>query len=331
MDIRTSSFTDLAAWCRRLGLSAQGDRAALENRIYEYYGVEPPQRTDDGKSEITIESAQKTEYFSLDEFKEDYVRLDGGVSMKMYDREKGRAYTIQADSILYNQTEKLLSARGNVRYSISGGGRDESFSGESLTMNIETWEGYFFDGTTFRDRTVDEVSLTFRIQGEFVSRSSSEFVIMEDASITSSPGIPANYHISADRIWILAPGEWGLSGATLKVGNIPVFYFPFFFYPGDEVAFHPVFGMRSRVGTFMQTTTYFLGNRKNAEFPFAFLDVSSGDDGDKVKERHGMFLRDTEENLPAYAADRYLKTIFDVYSNLGIYAAFAGELSGMYE
>jgi lipopolysaccharide assembly outer membrane protein LptD (OstA) len=330
MDIKTSSFTDLAQWCRRLGLSAQGDRTALENRIYEYYGVKPPVKIEDGKSEITIESAYTTEYFSLEEFKEDYVRLDGGVYMKMYDKEKGHTYTIRADSILYNQTQKLLSATGDVRYSITGGGRDESFSGESLTMNIETWEGYFFDGTTFRERTVEETSLTFHIQGEFVSRSSSDFVIMENASITSSPRVPANYHISADRIWILAQGEWGLRGATLNVGNIPVFYFPFFFYPGDEVVFHPVFGTRSRVGPFMQTTTYFIGNRTNAEFPFAFLNVSEDSANDKVKEGHGIFLRDTDEKLQS-GPDRYLKAIFDVYSNLGIYTALSGELSGMNE
>jgi lipopolysaccharide assembly outer membrane protein LptD (OstA) len=331
MDIKTASFTDLALWCRRLGLSPQGDRKTLENRIYEYYSVQPPLTSEDEKSEITVESAQRTEYFSLEEFKEDYVRLDGGVYMKMYDKEKGYTYTIKADSILYNQTLKLVSATGDVEYSITGAGRDESFTGESLTMNIESWEGYFFDGTTFRDRTVEEISLTFRIQGEFVSRSSSDFVIMENATITSSPRVPATYHIQADKIWILAQGEWGLSGATLNVGNIPVFYFPFFFYPGDEVVFHPVFGTRSRAGTFMQTTTYFIGNRKNAEFPFAFLNITEDSENDKVKEGHGIFLRDTDEKMAQGGSDRYLKAIFDVYSNLGVYTALSGELSGLNE
>jgi lipopolysaccharide assembly outer membrane protein LptD (OstA) len=329
MDIKTSSFTDLALWCSRLGLSSQGDRRALENRLYEYYGVQAPLAISDEASEITIESSQRTEYFSLEEFKEDYVRLDGGVFMKMSDKKKGHTYTIKADSILYNQTLKLLSANGHVEYSITGGGRDESFTGESLTMNIDTWEGYFFDGTTFRDRTVEETPLTFRIQGEFVSRSSSDFVIMENATITSSPRIPANYHIQANKIWILDKGEFGLSGATLNVGHIPVFYFPFFFYPGDEVIFHPVFGQRTREGTFMQTTTYFLGNRKNTAFPFAFLNVADEGDNDKLKERHGMFLHDTDEKLQT-GENTYLKAIFDVYSNLGAYAGLGGDISGMF-
>jgi lipopolysaccharide assembly outer membrane protein LptD (OstA) len=329
MDIKTSSFTDLALWCTRLGLSAQGDRSTLERRLYEYYGVQPPQTIADESSEITIERSQRTEYFSLEEFKEDYVRLDGGVFMKMTDKKKGHTYTIKADSILYNQTLKLLSANGHVEYSISGGGRDESFTGESLTMNIDTWEGYFFDGTTFRDRTVEEADLTFRIQGEFVSRSSSDFVIMENATITSSPRIPANYRIEADKIWILDKGEFGLSGATLNVGHIPVFYFPFFFYPGDEVIFHPVFGQRTREGTFMQTTTYFIGNRKNTAFPFAFLNVADEGDNDKIKETRGIFLHDTEEALGT-GENTYLKAMFDVYSNLGTYVGLGGDISGMF-
>ncbi|MDR2589366.1 MAG: hypothetical protein LBC67_08060 [Spirochaetales bacterium] len=329
MDIRTSSFTELAAWCKRLGLPADGDRASLERRIYEYYGLDVPKKEEQGAggNEIKIESAQKTEYFSLDDFKEDYVRLDGGVSMRIVDSQKGHTYTITANSIIYNQNRKLLNAVGDVAYSITGEGRDEVFTGESITLNIDSWEGYFFEGTTFRERTVEEKPLTFRIRGEFVSRSTTDFVVMENARITSSPRLPPNYEIRADKIWILGPGDWGLSGATLHVGNIPVFYFPFFFYPGDEVVFHPVFGTRSREGTFMQTTTYFLGNRKNEEFPFAFLQLTDDEENNKVKERHGIFLRDTDVKLEN--TDRYVKLIFDAYTNLGFFTGIGIELSGM--
>ncbi len=274
MDIRASSFSELAAWCGRLGLSTQGSRTDLENRLFSHYKVTPPEKTGPDESVIDIQSADSTEYFSLEQFNEDYVRLDGGVLISLKDAEKGYTYTIKADSVLFNQTLKLLSASGGVEYKITGEGRDEVFSGDSLTLNTDTWEGYFFDGASFRDRTIDNETLKFRIQGEFISRSSQDFVVMDDAWITSSPRIPANYQIKAEKVWILGPGEWGIRNASLYVGHIPVFYLPFFFYPGDEVVFHPVFGYRSREGTFLQTTTYFTGNRKTEELPLSFLQLT---------------------------------------------------------
>ena len=327
MEIRSSSFGELADWCRRLGLSAQGNRTDIENRLYAHFGISPAERKTVVDSEIKIESAQNTEYFSLDEFGEKYVRLDGGVRITLQDREKGYTYTILGDSILFNQTRKLLSATGNVEYRITGGDRDEVFNGGSLTVDISTWEGYFFEGSSIRERTIDEKSLIFRIQGEFISRSSSDFVIMEDAGITSSARIPANYQIKAEKIWILGPGEWGLRSASLHVGHIPIFYFPFFFYPGDEVLFHPVFGYRSREGTFLQTTTYFLGNRPQEQMPFSFLQLTEDTVNDRRKERQGIFLRDTDRKLSF--PERYIKGIFDVYSRLGAFAGIGGDLSGL--
>ena len=143
--------------------------------------------------------------------------------------------------------------------------------------------------------------------------------------ITSSPNIPANYHIEASKIWIFGPGEWGLQNATLYVGHIPLFYFPFFFYPGDEAVFHPTFGYRTREGTFMETTTYFIGNRKNnADSAFSFLQLTDNEANDKVKERHGLFLRDTDKKIEH--PDWYVKALFDVYSRLGAFAGVQGDL-----
>jgi lipopolysaccharide assembly outer membrane protein LptD (OstA) len=327
MDIGTASFSDLAEWCTRLGLSPRGTRSELESRLYKFYDVIPPRKEEEDGSVILIESAQNTEYFSLEQYGEDYVRLDGGVHLTMRDAKKGYSYTIRADSILFNQTLKLLGASGNVEYRISGEGRDEIFKGESLTLDIDTWEGYFFRGSTFKDRTIEGESLAFRIQGEFISRSSKDFIVMEEADITSSPKLPANYNIKAQKIWIFGPGEWGIKNATLQVGHIPVFFFPFFFYPGDEVLFHPVFGYRTREGTFVQTTTYFLGNRSRSQEPLSFLQLTDQSENDKVKARHGIFLRDTDEKLakPGW----YIKGLLDVYSRLGAYAGIDGDLPGI--
>ncbi len=325
MEIRSASFIELAEWCQKLKLSSKGSRAELEDRLFKFYGVEPPKKEAEQGTIIKIESASNTEYFSLDRYGEDYVRLDGGVLITMEDKKKGHSYVIKADSILYNQTLKLLNANGNVEYRITGEGRDETFSGESVTIDLDTWEGFFLKGASKKDRQIESEKLTFTIQGDFISRSSKDFVIIENGNITSSPNIPANYHISAKKIWIFGPGEWGLQNATLYVGHIPLFYFPFFFYPGDEAVFHPVFGYKTREGTFMQTSTYLVGNRKNnKDAAFSFLQLTENEANDKVKERHGIFLRDTDRKLEH--PDWYVKILCDIYSRLGAFAGIQGEL-----
>ncbi|MFQ3619871.1 MAG: hypothetical protein SNJ78_02890 [Spirochaetales bacterium] len=323
LQISTATFAELADWCKDLGLPTSGTRKDLEVRLYQYYGLSVPKEEEKEEGTLVqIKSAATTEYYSLDTFEEDYVRLEGGVHLVMEDRKKGNTYTLFADSVLYNRSRKLLSAHGNVRYAIKYEGGEEKFSGSSLLINLDNWEGYFIEGLSLRDRTISGEVLTFRLQGEFVSRSKSDFMLMEEASITSSPRIPANYHLRAGKIWIFGPEEWGVKDATLYVGHIPVFYFPFFFYPSDEVIFHPVFGYRSREGTFIQTTTYLVGNRKQEGGGSSFLQLSDPKPNDRVKERHGIFLKDTEERL-AYP-DRYAKLLLDVYSRLGIYAGLEG-------
>lgn len=327
LQITTSTFIELADWCKRLGLSTEGTRKDLEERLYTYYGISPAKPEEQEKEKETlvqIKSASSTEYYSLPEFDEEYVRLDGGVHLVMEDTKKGTTYTLFADSVLYNRSKKLLSAYGNVRYEIKSQGKEEKFNGSNILINLDTWEGYFLQGQSIRERTISGEPLTFRLRGEFISRSASDFVLMEDASITSSTSLPPHYRLEAGKIWILGPQEWGVKDATLYVGNIPIFYFPFFFYPGDEVVFHPVFGYKSREGTFFQTTTYLVGNRKNEAGTASFLQLSDMGPNDRVKSRHGIFLKDTEEKLPH--PDWYVKLLLDAYSRLGVYGGIEGSL-----
>ncbi len=331
LQISTSTFIELSDWCKRLGLSTEGTRKDLEFRLYSYYGISPS-KPEEGEKEketlVQIKSASSTEYYSLEEFDEEYVRLDGGVHLIMEDTKKGTTYTLFADSVLYNRSKKLLSAYGNVRYQIKSQGKEEKFSGTNILINLDTWEGYFLKGESIRERTLAGEPLTFRLQGEFISRSTSDFVLMEEASITSSINLPPHYRLEAEKIWILGPSEWGVQKATLYVGNIPIFYFPFFFYPGDEVVFHPVFGYKSREGTFFQTTTYLIGNRKSEAGSASFLQLSETGPNDRVKSLHGIFLKDTEEKLPH--PDWYLKLFFDAYSRLGVYGGVEGSLPNLF-
>ena len=109
MDIRTSSLMELAAWCRELGLSEGGTREELAARLRSHYGLPSVQGTDLGEERIiTIESANTTEYFTIEVVDEEYARLRGDVIISL--REDNAVHRIKAWEILYNRTRNVLTA-----------------------------------------------------------------------------------------------------------------------------------------------------------------------------------------------------------------------------
>ena len=251
LDLRTATYFELAAWCNRLGLSTQGSRSELQRRLEQYYEI-PPQQVEQEKetneTEIEIESADRSRYYDLEEPPEQYLEFLGSVVLVMFDDESGSVHRISADKIIFNQETNSLTATGNLRYVLEQEESPETFTGEGLTVNLDDWQGVFIRGTSKTERTVEEEELTFFYTGNTIYRLADDTIIMKEGNITSSESDEPYYHIDADRIWVLGPGEWALQNAVLYVGRVPVFYFPFFFYPGNELRMHPATGYRDIEG-----------------------------------------------------------------------------------
>ena len=117
MDIKTSTLTELAAWCRELGISEGGSKEDLATRLRAYYKLRPQKSPPEDQRIITIESAKTTEYFTLDVVDEEYARLKGDVIISLKD---GTAlHRIKAWEILFNRTRNVMTASGNVEYNFS--------------------------------------------------------------------------------------------------------------------------------------------------------------------------------------------------------------------
>lgn len=321
LDIRTADYYELIAWCRQLGLSERGARKDLQNRLYAFYGITPPQEPEEKRgTRIVVESARSTEYFTIDQIDESYLRLAGGIRLAIYGEDESSVHRIEADTILFNQTNDTISATGNVTYVLEKDGETETFSGPSLSFNVDSWDGTFVEGVTTRERTVEEEELTFYFGGETITRSEGDVITLENGTITSSKPVDPYYHVRARKIWVLAPGEWGLRDAVLHVGRVPVLYIPFFFNPAEELVFHPVFGTRDREGNFMQTTTYLLGEKERTESPFSFLQIAGEDTQETKKELKGLFLRRTDEPKDEDRREGwFIKLLFDLYTRLGVH------------
>lgn len=335
-DIATADLYQLIDWCRILALDHRGGVESLRTRLYEYYGYEPTvpgevQSQIDEAQRITIRSADTTRYFTLETRNEGYVEISGGVVLELYSPAEGSTHAIQADRLLYNQSTGDISASGNVRYALGEEGtQEETFFGESLTVNLGSWESRFLKGYTLQDRTINEQEISFTFFGETIARSPQEILFLEEGSITSSQMEDPSYRIDADQIWVFEPGEWLLNGATFYLGRVPVLYFPFFFQLRDKMLINPSFGFDQRDGAYLQTTTYLYGAQpKSDEESLSFLQLAEEEDAGRVTEIRGLYRRTkenptNEEIASARRAEErgeYFRLLFDYYSRLGLVGA----------
>ena len=326
LDIDTASYYEVVAWCRELGLSDSGSRRELQARLLKHYDLQPAAQPERAARRIEVERAAESEYFTIEEVDEKYVLLRGDVVVTLVDEASDVRHRIEAQRLLYNQSENTISGQGNITYTMTRQGMEEVFQAQRFTFDLGTWEGVFYSGTIAKERSVAGRTLTFVFTGDSIQRLEDDTVVLSDGRLTSSenPEDPY-YHLKAERIWVLAPGEWALRNAVLYLGRVPVMYVPFFFYPGQEFFFHPSVGYRAREGSFLHTTIYLMGQKERKESPFSFLRITEQESPTFVTEVEGLFLKKAEgvDDEPV-ERNRFLKVLLDLYSRLGVFSGIEG-------
>ena len=315
MDIRTSSLMELAAWCRELGLSEGGTREDLASRLRSHYNISSARTSQAEQRIITIESAKTTEYFTLEAVDEEYARLRGDVIVSLKDG--AAVHRIKAWEILYNRTRNVLSATGAVEYVKEEGDSRETFKGASITVNLDNWSSIFVEGASEKSRA--GTGAAYRFAGTVISRNDEEVTVLTGAEITNAANEESYWSLHASKLWLLPGNDWAILNAVLKVGNVPLLYLPFFYYPSDEIVFHPVLGVRTRDGTFLQTTIYILGQPKTDQVTEnSITKIFGGASGDTGKIREGVFLRSSGEKK-VDPNEATLKVFADGYVNMGAF------------
>ncbi|MBN1241450.1 MAG: LPS-assembly protein LptD [Spirochaetales bacterium] len=309
MDLESSDLAALLARCRELGLPETGDEAELRARLYEHYGLEPPAGATGGGVSVRVLAADTARSYELDG--ERLTVLEGGVSLEL-EAEDGSVHRLFADSVVYNVELGMVYARGHVTYRTEGA---EAFTGSALAIDLGSWSGRFLGGRTLRDASIGEADGLF-FEADEIVRSTGDSASFRDGLITSCDlEDDPHWSIRASKVWLLAPGEWAIANAWLSVGEVPLLWLPFFYYPGEELVFHPVFGYRDREGRFVQTTTYLLGAKPPAKESTLPLSLA-GDGSDGGKTLKGLFLR-TDPDAEAERGSDYVKLIADAYGTLG--------------
>jgi hypothetical protein len=326
LDIATAGYYGLLSMIRELKLDERGDIETLRARLRSYYGIAiTPSRSQDqaARRSVIIESADSTDYFEIEGRR--YARLSGNVSLRFAEEGGAATHRIKAQGVAYEVEGNILDAWGDVVYTAERKGSVEVYYAESMSFDLSAQEGILLSVESVR-KLKEGLSLEFSFDARAVERLPGGATRFEDAVITSSEDDPPAWRIEARRLIILGGGEWALEDASLKVGEIPTLWLPWFYYPNEEAVFHPVFGTRDREGYLVQTTTYFLGEKPPKKDSGSILKFD--DSGDtQAKRVKGFFLRSVPGEQKAAASKDSLKLMVDAYSNLGFLVAIEGHYS----
>lgn len=278
-----------------------------------------------GTSTVTIEKANRTEYIKDPDSQDEVICFTGDVSLNVVKNDQ--TIRIQADTVTFNRTHSSLYAEGNITFSReTTGSSTENLTARTLLFNIDTLEGIFDQGRVVQEQS-GNINLpsgsSLYVSSDLFGRDNSGTVAFDSGTLTFCDDPDPHWQIKATRIWLLPGNEFSFFNAVLYVGHLPVMYFPFFYYPKDEMIFNPVFSYDVRRGYSFQTTMYIIGRKP----------LPSGNDDDglfsfmrttelKKQEREGLFLRNLDESDTA--GPNSLKIMADLYSNLGIMAGAEG-------
>lgn len=174
--------------------------------------------------------------------------------------------TLKSDIVELDTENKTLKASGNVELKQD----DDTFSGDGLVLFWEELDIVVFDGnsSSSRSNSVGD-GIEFYAVGKKISYTGDQNTVYFTDGIISTRKDDPNWSIKAKKIGLLG-SDLFFKGATVKIGRVPVFYLPFFFYPGTTMTFNPSIGISSSKGMYINTTTEIYG-----KYPFGGSSSSS--------------------------------------------------------
>lgn len=133
--------------------------------------------------------------------------------------------TIRADQIEFHQSSGNIFARDNVRIFKDG----QVVDAEEIIYNIHSGEMT----TSQLKSALEPIFYT----SETVQRPDEESggpILLDKATFTTHDAERPNFHIKANKLEIYPDDKVVMHGAKLHMGDVPVFWFPYFVQPMDE-------------------------------------------------------------------------------------------------
>jgi LPS-assembly protein len=173
--------------------------------------------------------------------------------------------TIRADQIEFHRSTGNIFARDNVRIFKDG----QVVDAEEIVYNIHSGET-----TTSQFKSALEPVFIASDDVNRPEEGSGGPIVMHDAFFTTHDSANPDYHVRVKKLEIYPDDKLVMHGARLHVGDMPIFWFPYYVQPLDEdLGYYFTPGWNSAWGGFLLNRYGFmLGENYNAK---AHLDLRS--------------------------------------------------------
>ena len=312
----SESLRNMAA-LRGIDTSLSDDR--IRNELYKAEGLEAVSEREDeeGTYSVLIEGA---DYLSSSQ---GVITLRGNASLSF---SKGDDETIMSsDEVVIDTSSSLIVALGNVNFSSQGENNAQRIDADIVSFYWEKGNLVVENASTLNERKNSEgEDVKVYSVGERLTYFDNGSAIYEDGYIASSDDDPLS-SISASRITMLPGSDMLIENAVLNIGRVPIFYFPFFFFPGSRITGNPSFGFTSTRGAFLNTTFEIFGhsqlidNSDSSSFASIFSDV---DESDNLVPRGAYYTADQDLSALeswADASESHMAVMADAYQETGLH------------
>jgi len=344
--IMSSTHDELVAMCMAYGLDNTGDDSAMRQLLLEYFGV-TEEEEDSGTTETESKKTTSIAIRHSDQlFNDDnVVILSGNVELSFTTDDGTRS--LVADTVTVDLDSKILEATGSVELGGSTS-KDRVFTGSVVSLDWSNLDVIVYEGTSSTTRTNSSgTKIEFYVSGETVSYAGpTSGIIFNNGTIATTTEDPY-WSISASKL-SLSETDMFVDRAVFRLGRVPVFYFPIFFYPGTTLSFNPSIGLSSSKGAFLTTTYEIYGkypkrgvmgtkskssnssssSDEETDYTGAITAFLNTDDNTEMI-RDGFYYRPIKEGedlgeLETWArkTGSYLAIFADAYEKLGLVAGF---------
>ena len=80
------------------------------------------------------------------------------------------------------------------------------------------------------------------ITADTILKRTADVMVLKNGVISACDADDPHYAIRAGRVWILGNKEWAMTDAVFSLGNVPILWLPFFYYPGGALQLPPLKG-----------------------------------------------------------------------------------------
>jgi hypothetical protein len=337
LDIESSSPDELRALSRRLGLPFDSDAASLRTQLLQTFGFEPVTEEKAAADTVTITSADSAVYRRGPDNILEIAELYGSVALEFLDSESELIHSLGADSVILNRYTGYLSAVGSVTYeqkSAESGEQLSYYSGSALTFSLASWSGSITEGETEGSRENSEgETVSYVLAGDTIDTTDEEILNVSGA-LLSTPGSAPHLSIRAGSLRVIRGGDWFATHALIRLGRVPIFYLPVFYYPGVKLAYNPSFGISTDRGYFINTTTALFGTLPEEEIERTSLSLFLSGEQEPEEQIPGITgslfsIFGLFPDLLAWAkeSESYLALTFDVYEKVGMAAGLQAAIA----